>query len=191
MRLKGFVACIVVLSAVGVAQAGFFDLALDNNAFDLRGGFHFGKDETAQFLLGGRYLYADDENTSVGSVIAAWAGKPAASDEVDFTLGFQGYFGSTSDDVSVEGIGIGGEANWAPDNWKGAFVGGRAYYTPSVFAMGDTDSILEWGVRAGYRFNPKMQIFLDYAAVTADVEAADSVDLDKGLKLGFGVRFGK
>ncbi len=186
---RNLLACALLLAATGAAHAGFFDLSLNDNAFDAKGGFHFGKDENARFLLGGRYLYADDEDAGIVGVIAAWAGRPAASEEVDFSLGFQGYFGEAGNNLDVEGIGIGGEVNWQPKAWKGAYVGGDVYYTPDVFSAGDTESIFEWGVRGGYRFNPKIHVFVEYVSMEADIEGIGDVDIDDGLKIGFGVRF--
>jgi len=189
MKLRSLFACALFAAASGVAHAGFFDLSLNDNAFDVRGGLHFGEDENARFLLGGRYLYADEEDADVVCVIAAWAGKPSASDEVDFSLGFQGYLGEAGNSLDVEGVGIGGEVTWQPEAWKGAYVGGDVYYTPDVFSSGDTESIFEWGVRGGYQFNPKIHVFVEYISMEAEIEGIGDVDVDRGAKIGFGVRF--
>lgn len=188
MKSKLVVAAAVLVLSIGASQAGFFDLAVNDNAFDIWAGFNLGKNEEAQTIIGGRYLYVDDEDSSIPAFFLGFSSKPAANDEIEFVLGTQVFFGS-SDNQDTEGVALGGSASWTPSKWKGVFVGGRIYWAPGVFCFGDTDGMTEWAIQAGYKFNPKMRIFLEYSDFSVDVENFGSVSVDSGVKVGFGAKF--
>jgi hypothetical protein len=160
---------------------------------DVWGGIEFGKDDESGFLLAGRYLYSDEDeiDASVPAVLLAFAGRSSANEDVDFRVGLQGYFGEAADQ-DVTGIGVGGSGSWAPDGFKGGYVGARLYYAPGVFAFGDTEKIFDWAVEGGYRINEKFRAFLQYATLDVEVEIDGvelDVDVDEGLLFGFGINF--
>jgi len=189
MRLKLILAaCAVVMLSTGAAQAGFFDLAVNNNAFDIWAGFNIGKNDEAQTVLIGRYLYNGDEDSSIPAFLVAFSSTPSANEDVRFFLGAQVYLGE-SHKQDVQGVALGGSGTWSPSNWKGVYVGGRIYYAPGVFCFGDTDGAFEWGLEGGYNFNPKMRVFVEYSDFSADVENFGNVNVDDGVKFGFGARF--
>jgi hypothetical protein len=182
------VAALVSALGWGPAAAGFFELAVESAAFDVRGGAHIGADEQARLLLGGRYTSSDDEDARLGSVLVAVMGKPQASEAFRFTLGAQVYAYGEAGDADVGGVGLGGDVTWTP-KLHGLFFGARVSYAPGSFCWSDTDSILDWGARAGYAINPRVRVYLDYAQVDADLGQAGDVDLDHSLKFGFGFEF--
>jgi hypothetical protein len=163
-------------------------LAFNDNAFDFWGGFHLGKDEESQILLGGRYLYESDKDAKVPAALLLFSSRPAGSDEIDFSLGAQVVFGEAQN-VDAEGVSVGGMGSWTPDGWKGAYVGGRLFWAPSVFCFGSTDGLFEWGIEGGYKFNPRMGLFVEYSDFEADDEIAGSFTVDDGWKIGFRATF--
>jgi hypothetical protein len=184
---------VMALVVGGVTHAGFFDLMFNDETADVWGGIEFGKNDDSGFLLAGRYLYTDEDevDASVPAVLLAFEGRASANEDIDFRVGLQGFFGEVADQ-DVEGVGIGGSGNWAPDAFKGGYVGARLYYAPGIFAFGDTESILDWGIEGGYRINEKFRAFLQYAKLKVEVEVDDvefDVDVDQGLLLGFGITF--
>jgi len=82
-----------------------------------------------------------------------------------------------------------GEVDWQPASWKGAFVGARAWFTPSVFTFGETERVVDWAVRGGYRFNPKIHVFVEYASFETELTGTGEVGVTDGARAGFGVRF--
>jgi len=181
-------AAVLLLLSTGFANAGFVDLLFNDNAFDVWAGFNVGGDEDAGVLIGGRYLYNDDEDSTVPAFYLAFSSKPEANSDIDFSLGLQTYFGE-SKDQDVTAVAIGGSAVWTPPNWKGVFFGGRVFFGPGVFSFGETDGTFEWAARAGYAFNPKMGVFVEWSDFESDVENGGSLDVDDGVKFGFGARF--
>ena len=188
MKSKLILAAAVLVLSIGASQAGFFDLSVNDNAFDIWAGFNLGKNEEAQTVIGGRYLYVDDDDSSIPAFLFGFSSKPDGNEDVSFLLGAQAIFGE-SKNQDMEGVALGGSATWAPSKWKGVFVGGRIFWAPGVFCFGDTDGLTEWEVQGGYFFNPKMRIFLEYSNFSADVNNYGSVTVDSGTKLGFGAKF--
>jgi hypothetical protein len=182
-------AAVLLFLSTGASQAaGFVNLAFNDNAFDVWAGFRVGGDDDGGVMLGGRYLYNDDEDATVPAFLLSFASKPDANQEIDFNLGLQTYFGEAHDQ-DVQGVAIGGFAIWAPGKMKGVYFGGRIFYGPSVFCFGDTDGTFEWGAQAGYAFNPKMRVYVEWSDFEADIENGGTVAVDDGVKFGFGARF--
>jgi hypothetical protein len=182
---------LATLLLAGSTHAGFVDLSLNGDTVDLWGGAHVGRDEEARFLIGGRFLYSDDDETdaSVPAVLAAFSGRPSANPAIEFHLGLQGLFGEALDQ-DVSGIAVGGAGTWTPPSWKGAFVGARAFFAPSVMSFGDTDRILEWAIIGGYAITTKIRVFVEYTELTVDLEDGGDVDVrDDDVTGGIGVRF--
>jgi hypothetical protein len=190
LQRQRFIATLVVVLAGGVAEAGFFDLSFNDESADAWVGFRLGDDEDAGFLLGGRYLHSDEDeiDAAVPAVVAVFSGRPDVNDDVELRLGVQAYVGEAANQ-DVKGFAVGGAGNWTPRAWKGAYVGARLFYGPDVFSLGDTETILEWAVQGGYRINPKIRTFVEYAKLTADLKGGTEIDVVDGLSLGLGFQF--
>jgi hypothetical protein len=182
MKPKAFV---VLLAAVflgaGDPRAAMLSLALNNDAFDVRGGFHLGKDETAQLFLGGRYLHEDDEDSSYPAFLVAFVSRAEASEAVTFSVGLEVV--RRYEEPDVDGIAIGGDIEWDPKKWKGLY--GRApVLRPEVFCFGDTERITSTPPRR-HRINQKIRVFLRVLLIEARI-AGGSRTVDDSLKLGSG-----
>jgi len=178
----------VLAAAVGMSHAGWFQMALNDKTLDLEGGFHIGKDPSSRMALGGRYIYEDDNETSIGAFIGGISIGETSVEGLELLLAGQYYFGEGgNEDASALGLGV--DANWAPGNMKGVFFGGRFFYAPSLFAWGDTEGFSDFAVRAGYRITPKVDVFVSYHKIKAEFEAIGDVTLSDGWLIGFGGRF--
>lgn len=182
------VVAIVLAACAAPARAGWFEIALNGNAVDASGGNHFGSDPRGRLALGGRLLYDDDDDTKLGSVLAALASEATAVEGLEFGVGAQGYFG-TGRDLDVSAIGLGVTASWAPPALDGVYFGARIFYAPGIFAWSDTDDLKDWGVKAGYRVTPKIEIFATFQRIDADFGALGRPPVHEGLLVGFGGRF--
>jgi hypothetical protein len=192
MRHQYLVAVLIVLATAGVAQSagGFADLAFNDESADLWAGFQLGRNEEGGFVLGGRYLYSDEDNVdaSVPAAIAGFSGQPKANPAIHFLLGVQWFFGEAANE-DAEAIAVGGTGRWAPEQWKGVFVGGRLFYAPDVFSMGDTEGLFEWAAQGGYQINDKIRAFAEYAKITVDVDNVGDIDVDDSARIGIGFDF--
>jgi hypothetical protein len=185
MKLRSLLVAFALVSfGQGAARAQMVSLALNDNAFDAWGGFYLGRDDASRVLLGGRYLYADDEDTKYPAFLVAFAGRPDAMEEVSFHLGVQGVFAEASN-LDVEAIAVGGFGEWVPKNWKGVYLGARLFYAPEVFSFDDTEGIFEYAARGGYVINEKFQAFLEYSEIEAEIAVLGDVSVDDGVKIGF------
>ncbi len=190
MRQRCLIAMIAVVLGTTTAQAGFVEMGLNDETVDVRGGFTFGDNEESQFLLGGRYLYHDDDegDAKIPGVIAAFSSRPSANNEVAFAAGLQGYFGEAGE-VDMEGIAVGGSVSWSPGGWKGFYVGGRTWWAPSILCTGDTDGIFEWAGRGGYQINKVFHVYVEYMNISFDTEEFEGIDAAEEVLFGFGFVF--
>lgn len=179
---------VLLTAATGLAHAGWFELALDDETADLWLGAHLGRDPETQFALGGRFLYTDETDGQIASLVAGFASNPKAAKDSDIAFLVQ-VFGGEGENQDVGAVALGLSGNWAPENLKGVFFGGRLFYAPEIFTYSDTEGLIDWAIKAGYRFTPKMEVFLAYTKFEVDFENFGDVEVDKGLKFGFGARF--
>ena len=192
MRGKCLVTGLVLLLAAGAAQAGgFASVAFNDDVADLWGGFQLGKNkDEGGFLLGARYLYSDEDNVdaSLPAAVAGFSGQPKANPAIHFLLGVQWFLGEAANE-DAQAFAVGGSGRWAPEQWKGIFVGARLFYAPDVFTMGDTDGLTEWAAQGGYQINEKIRAFLEYTKITVDVDNVGDVDVDDTAKVGLAFDF--
>jgi len=189
VRLSRFSGAVIVLVATtGLARAGWFELALDNDAVMVSGGTHHGSDPQGRFAIGGRGLYNNEHDTKLGAFVARLDAEPGGVSGLSFGIGTDVMLG-TSEDGDIGAVAIGVESAYAPPSWRGAFVGARLAYAPGIFSWSDTDGLLEWSVRGGYRITPKIDVFAEYRRLRADFSGVGRRDLDDGAKVGFSGRF--
>ena len=170
------------------ASAGWFELGLSSDSVQVSAGAHLGNDPETQFAFGGRGLFYDDADTKVGAVVGRFEGQASAVPSLRFGIGVDAFLGKSWDrDVGAAVIGL--EGSFAPESWRGGFVGARLGYAPGFMTWSDTERLFEWSLRGGYRFNPKVAVFVEYQRVEADFDDLDNRDLDDSVRVGFGGRF--
>jgi hypothetical protein len=178
----------IAFCATGLAHAGWFELGLNNDAVMVSGGTHHGNDPQGRFALGGRGLYSNEHGTKLGAFSARFDAEASGVSGLSFGVGTDVMLGK-SDDGDIGAVAIGVEGAFAPAAWRGAFFGARVAYAPGIFSWSDTDSLLEWSVRGGYRVSSKIDIFAEYRRLEADFSDLGRRDLDDSVKVGFGGRF--
>ena len=187
MRTEAVALVLVALTATP-ASAGWFELGLSSDSVQVSAGAHLGQDNEAQLALGGRGLFYDDADTKLGAFVARFEGDATAVEGLRFGIGVDVFVGESLDrDVGAAVIGL--EGSYAPMAWRGAFVGGRLGYAPDFMAWSDTQRFFEWSLRGGYRFNPKVGVFVEYQRVEADFDDLDNLEVDDSVRVGFGGRF--
>lgn len=181
-------AAAVLACATGLAHAGWFELGLNGDAVIASAGTHRGDDPQGRLALGARGLYNGDHDTKLGAFIVRFDAEASGTRGLSFGVGVDVMAGTSEEgDVGAAAIGI--ESTVAPEAWHGAFVGARVAYAPGILSWSDTDDLLEWSVRGGYRITPKIEIFAEYRKLEADFTDLGRRDLDDGVKVGFGGRF--
>lgn len=179
---------LVLLAATSAAAAGWFEISLNGDAFDLGGGAHLGDDPDGRLALGGRFLYNEDHDTKLGCFLGAFASEPPSVEGFEFAVGGEALVGK-GEDRDVAALALGVEATWAPPRLKGLFFGARLFYAPGVFSWGDSDGVTDWSARVGFRVTKKIDVFAQYQRVEADLDTRGDTELDGGVLVGFGGRF--
>lgn len=183
-----FALALTVVLLATPASAGWFELGLSSDSAQISAGAHLGDDPDAQLALGGRGLFYDDADTKLGAFVCRFEGAASAVTGFRFGIGVDVFLGeSWNRDVGAAVVGF--EGSFAPESWRGGFVGGRLGFAPGFMTWSDTERFFEWSVRGGYRFNPKIGVFLEYQRIEADFDDLDNRDLDDSVRLGFGGRF--
>lgn len=177
----------VLLAPAGSANAGFFDVSLNDHAVQVWGGAHVGSDPDARVSLGGRGLYDSDRDAKLGSFYVGFGGRPGSSG-IDFTAGLQALVGQR-EDADITAVALGAHAIVAPERWKGVFLGGRLYYAPDILAWSDAHRLTDWAIRAGYRFHTKIFVFAEYQRITVNLKTLGDTELSDDALLGFGAQF--
>lgn len=89
-------------------------------------------------------------------------------------------------DVLAMGIGAQGEFKITPDFG----VSGYLYYAPEITSALDATKYLEFGIRLGYYFLPRTQLYVGYRNLKVTVDDNDrKIELDDDLHIGLSVRF--
>lgn len=192
MRLTRLIAVLFVLAAsTGLARAGWFELGLSNDSALASGGTHLGSDPQGRLALGGRGLYNGDTDTHLGAFIVRFDAESEGVPGLSFGVGVDVMLGQSGkdDDRTVGAAAVGVVTELAPAAWRGAFVGARLAYAPGVFSWSDTEDLLEWSVRGGYRITPRVEIFGEYRRLEVDFDDLGRRDLDDTVKVGFGGTF--
>lgn len=186
--VRALLSVFLVVIPAGAARAGWFEIGVSNDAANAEGGAHLGAEPDGGFALGGRLLYDDDTDTTLGAFVFRFEGALDASRSLEFGVGGQAFLGE-ADDRDVGAVALGAEVTWVPPRARGFFGRARIYWAPGILSWGDTDSAVEWGVRAGIRFTPRVNAFVDYRHLEADFDDAGDRTLSEGLTLGFAGRF--
>jgi hypothetical protein len=133
------------------------------------------------------FFYSDDKDY-MGTVGLHAAGTPAGDHPVTFGLGGRLYLGSVDrPDQDFQNIALGGSVRLTiPANMPMALVG-ELHYAPAVTSFGDSDELLDWGVRYELEVTPGVSGFVGYRRLTLDLDRDSSYKVDKRVHLG--IRF--
>ncbi len=177
-----------MLCAMGGCRAGWFDIALNHRAVDARGGTFVGEDPSGRMALGGRIFHDDDRDATLGAFLAGFTTDASAAQGLEISLGIEGFLGR-AEHRDVDAVALGFEVAWAPVRARGGFVGGRLYYAPKILSWRDTESLLDWSLRGGYRITPKIFVLAEFEGIHADFEGQGGRTIGRDALFGFGARF--
>lgn len=179
---------VLLLSPPLPALAGWFELSVGQDAVQASGGRHHGSDPQGRLALGLRGLYDDEHDTKLGGLVLRLEAEAARAPGLDFGIGVDVLAGR-GEDQDVGAGAIAAQAAFEPGPWGGVFLGVRVAYAPSLLSWSDTESLLEWSVRGGYRITPKVELFAEYRRLEVDFADLGRRDLTGAASLGFGGRF--
>ncbi|PLX97718.1 MAG: hypothetical protein C0623_14815, partial [Desulfuromonas sp.] len=147
-RITGLIVCLMLVPFS--AQATKLALDFNNESAEIRLDVPLTADEFGRSVIGGRYLYNEDEDTDMGTAEFKFFGEPGAVPGLEVGAGFIGYVGETQDILDFRNIGIGVMASYAPGQLQGLGFSARVVYSPDIFSWGDSDGLTEFNTRVSY-----------------------------------------
>ncbi|VAW94567.1 hypothetical protein MNBD_GAMMA22-2413 [hydrothermal vent metagenome] len=107
------------------------------------------------------------------------------------SLGIRAYYGEVTNDSiptsTAAVIALGGDLSFSPVTLPGFEFGGHYYIAPDPVSFGDSNKLIDFGIRAGYQVIPLSTLFIGYQSVTVDIVNQGKVIVDEGII--FGMKF--
>ena len=172
------------------ANATSLGLDFNNDSAEVRLDFVLSGDDYGTAILGGRYLYNDDEQSETLGVEMKFVGDPGAVPGLEVGAGFIGYIGTTDYNYDFNNVGIALLADYAPGSLQGLGFSGRLVYAPSIFSWQDSDGLFEYNLRVNYAITPKVKVYGGYQKIESEVDGVNAdVDIDDDFRIGLQVKF--
>lgn len=191
MTVRRPVLAILLLgSACGLARAGWFDLALNGDTVEASAGAHLGHDPEGRLAIGARALYSrrDEGDTKLLGFVMRFEANAESIPGLEFGVGIDALGGEGAGrDVGAATVAV--RAAYAPPAWRGVLLGGGIGYAPGILSGRDTDNLLEWSAKVGYRVTRALEIVVEYRNVRASFHDDGHRDLVDDVLIGFGGRF--
>ena len=187
-RLILFVLCLTLMPLS--AQATSMALDFNNDSAEFRLDVPMSKDEYGAAIIGGRYLYNEDENTDMVSVEFKFVGDPGAIPGLEVGAGFIGYIGETQDLYDFNNLGVGLMAKYSPATLQGLGFTARIVYSPDIFSWQDSDGLFELNTRVSYSITPKVKVYAGYQKIELELDGVNQdIDVDDDVRVGLQVQF--
>jgi hypothetical protein len=189
--MKKLILFMVCMSLVPFsAQATTMALDFNDDSAEVRFDMKLTGDDYGQSIVGGRYLYNDDEETEMISAELKFVGDPGAVPGLEVGAGFIGYIGESHNSFDFSNVGVGLMADFAPGNLQGLGFSGRLVYSPDIFSWQDSDGMFEYNIRVSYAITPKVKVYVGHQGIEADVDGSNlEVDIDDDTRVGLQVKF--
>jgi len=146
------------------------------------------EDGNGKVEMGLRGLYADSEDTLIGSFGVNVTGEVAQVPGLDIGAGVKGYFGDSDKDDILAG-GLGAVAEFEPEELHGVGFAVEYFYCPKVFSGLDTDRLTEFEARASYEFVPRASAYVSYSEIRTDIKDKGYRTVDDGFRVGIELEF--
>ncbi len=147
-------------------------------------------DDYGRSVLGGRFLYNEDEDTEMLGVELKFLGNPGAIPGLEVGAGIIGYIGESHDVYDFGNVGVGLMADYAPATLQGLGFSARLVYSPDIFSWQDSDGLFEFNVRVGYAITPKVKVYVGHQKIEGEIDGFNQdVDIDDDVRVGLLVRF--
>lgn len=187
--IRSMLACLLTLLAVSGAQAGSFELGLNNSSVQLRLGLPLRSDELGRTLLQARALYNDREETTLGSLGLEFAGEPGNLPGLEVGVEATGYTGRADRGLDSTNLALGVRAAYAPPALGGIGVAGRVAFAPEVLSFADSEGLLETSGGISYAITPKARVLVEYQNIRSEFEGRGTWTIDDAVRVGFQTRF--
>ncbi len=172
------------------AKATMLALDFNDDSAEVRFDVELTGDDYGRSVLGGRYLYNDDEESEMISVELKFLGDPGAVPGLEVGAGFIGYVGESHDVFDFSNVGVGLMADYTPATLQGLGFAGRLVYSPDIFSWQDSDGLFEYHLRINYAITPKVKVYAGYQSIESEVDGSKvDVDIDEDARVGLQVRF--
>lgn len=172
------------------AGAASLDMSLNDDSLQGQVFLPVTQDAYGTTLVGVRGLYNDDNDTKLISGEVDFLGKPGDVPGLTAGVGMIVWGGEagSGDGADLFSVGIGARAGFAPPQLMGVGIDGKFFYGPKILTAGDSERILEGGLRVSYAFIPKARCFVEYQKIHVDFDGGDG-DIDDDLRIGFEAKF--
>jgi len=184
--MRQLVLTLMVLMLVATT-AGAASLRLEFNDESAEAGFSapLSDDTLGQVVLGGRYIYNEDEHTTrLGTISLDFIGEPGNVPGLTIGAGFFGSYGETHRVFDTLNVGLGAQLKYAPAELQGLGFSGHAALAPKVFSFRDSEGLYEWNARIFYSITPKVQIYGGYQLMRGRFENAPKQYFDRDFRAG-------
>jgi hypothetical protein len=191
MKFKTILTAVTALCLCAAsAGAVSLDMSLNDDSLQAQIFVPVTQDAYGTTLLGVRGLYNDDVETRLISGEVDFLGKPGDVPGLTAGVGMIVWGGEAGSDGEFDlfSVGIGARAGYAPPQLMGIGIDGKFFYGPKILTAGDSERVLETGVRLSYAFIPKARLFVEYQKIHVDFDGGDG-DLDDDLRIGFEAQF--
>ncbi|MBE0597599.1 MAG: hypothetical protein IH614_10040 [Desulfuromonadales bacterium] len=179
---------LLVLSA-GAATADTLQLSFNDRSAQLGYRYFLMEDDFGSTVLGGRLLYNEKEETTLGSLGVEFIGEPGNIAGLDLGFGARLYGGRADHRQELLVLTIGTTADYFPPMLGGLGVFGEIFYGPKIFSTLDAERLLETSVAIGYAATPRVRVHLGYQNIRTKFEDTGTWTIDEALRIGFTARF--
>ncbi len=177
-----------MLALPSVACATGLDFSFNDEAAQVVVSQTTVEDANGRVEMALRGLYADPEDTLIGSFGVNVLGKVAPVPGLEIGAGVKGYFGDADKDDILAG-GLGFVAEFEPEALHGVGFAAEYYYCPRVFSGLDTDRLTEFEAKVSYEIAPRAGVFGSYSEIRADIEDKGYLTVDDGFRIGLELEF--
>jgi opacity protein-like surface antigen len=177
---------VLMLILLTFSMANAASVRLDFNNDSAEGAFAapLADDDLGKVILGGRFLYNDDEDTRLGTINLDFVGEPGNVPGLLIGAGFFVDYGKTHKSFDTMNIGLGVQAQYAPVEMQGVGLGAHFALAPKVFSFRDSEGLYEAGAKVFYTITPKVQIYLGYQYIRGKFDNGPKQTFDRDLRLG-------
>ncbi len=180
--------CLTLLPVV--SNATTLGLDFNDDSAEVRLDVALSGDNYGRAVVGGRFLYNEDEDTEMGGIELKFMGDPGSVPGLEVGAGFIGYFGESHKAYDFVNVGVGLMADYAPATLQGLGLATRLVYSPDIFSWEDSDGLLEFNVRVSYAITPKVKIYAGFQSIEGEIDGFNQdVDIDEDVRVGLQVQF--
>lgn len=183
MKLLRLFAPLCVLLSSSVFAGGSLDLSVNDDTASLE--YDATRMGTPLHISTGVLHHESDGNLVTFGLNAVDVRNQGSPFKIGIGGKLYGYFNDVNDGGA---LGVGGFVRYMPAELAGLGLAGHAYYAPGVLSFGDTDNMVDLGLRIEYKLLPTALVYLGYRFVEASNLDRD-IEITKAGHLGLRINF--